>query len=116
MKRRDLFKTSLAASAAATLTRGGRAQAAPGAPGTPGTPGTPGVPASTGIVGSGPTAAPPVVAAPQLTGNSTTLPGGIAPGWVVISILGAGLIGAAMRRLPDSVLATTGAACPLGEG
>jgi len=86
-----------------------------GSAGTPGSPGTPGVPGSTGTVSSGPSGAPPVVASPQLTGNSTTLPGGIAPGWVVISVLGAGLIGAAMRRLPDSVLATTGAACPLGE-
>jgi hypothetical protein len=58
-------------------------------------------------------AAAPVVAAPRLAGNSTKLPGGLAPGWLVLSLLGSGLVAAALRRLPDSVLAATGPGCPL---
>ena len=88
--------------------------AVPPAAGAPAT-GSASVPAgSTPVVAGG--GASPVVASPRLAGNSTKLPGGLAPGWVVLALLGSGLVGAAMRRLPDRVLVATGAACPLGEG
>jgi len=84
--------------------------------GTPGSPGTPGVPGTTGTVPAAQPGAAPIVATPRLAGNSTKLPGGLAPGWVVLALVGAAIAGGAMRRLPDKVLATAGAACPLGEG
>src|SRR5437763_3443941 len=84
--------------------------------GTPGSPGTAGVPGTTGTVTAAQPGTAPVVATPQLAGNSTKLPGGLAPGWVVLALVGAAIAGGAMRRLPDKVLATAGAACPLGEG
>jgi hypothetical protein len=66
---------------------------------------------STPVVAGG--GASPVLASPRLAGDSMKLPGGLAPGWLVLCLLGSGLIGAALRRLPDSVLATTGPGCPL---
>lgn len=83
----------------------------PAAPPPPGAPSVAGVTAPSGA-GAGTT---PLVA-PQLTGNSTKLPGGLSPGWVVLVLAGSGLIAAAMRRLPDRVLTATGPGCPLGEG
>ena len=84
--------------------------------GTPGSPGTPAVPGSTGTVSAAAPGTSPVLATPQLAGNSTKLPGGLAPGWVVLALAGAAIAGGAMRRLPDKVLTPAGAACPLGEG
>jgi hypothetical protein len=81
---------------------------------------TPGVPPSAPVAGGTPTSptvagqptpgAPPILAAAQ-----TKLPGGIAAGWVVLSLLGAGLIAAGLKRLPDRVLAASAGACPLGN-
>ena len=68
-------------------------------------------PGSAPVVAGG--ASAPLVASPRLAGNSTKLPGGLAPGWLVLSLLGSGMVAAALRRLPDSVLATTGPGCPL---
>lgn len=91
---------------------------APPAAHQPGSTTTPGVSApTTGSVPGAPTVAnaptpgtPPVLAAAE-----RKLPGGIAAGWVVLSLLGAGLIAAGLKRLPDRVLATSGGACPLGS-
>jgi hypothetical protein len=58
-------------------------------------------------------ASSPVVASPRLAGNNMKLPGGLAPGWFALVLLGSGLVAAALRRLPDSVLAATGPGCPL---
>ena len=77
-----------------------------------GAPAVPGLSTSTGT----PTGSTPVVASPQLAGNSTKLPGGLSPGWPVLALFGSALLAAALRRLPDRVLEVTGAACPLGEG
>jgi hypothetical protein len=81
-----------------------------GAPGTPGTAGTPGTP-GTAPVGS--TGTPPVVAGAPLAAKSTWLPRGIAVGWVVLTLLGAGVVAAGLRRLPHDVLTSTGPACTL---
>jgi hypothetical protein len=86
----------------------------PSLPGAPPPPGAPSVAAVNAASGAGSGAAP--VLAPQLTGNSTKLPSGLSPGWVVLVLAGSGLVAAAMRRLPDRVLAATGPGCPLGEG
>jgi hypothetical protein len=74
--------------------------------------GTPSIPAGTApvVAGNGTT---PSAVAPRLAGNSFRLPGGLSPGWLLLSLLGSGLIAAALRRLPDSVLAATGPGCPL---
>lgn len=56
----------------------------------------------------------PSVAAPLLAAAGTKLPGGIPAVWVVLALLGSGLIAAGLKRLPDHVLAETGSACPLG--
>jgi hypothetical protein len=74
--------------------------------------GSPSIPSGSAPVVAG-TGATPTVAAPRLTANSLRLPGGLAAGWLVLSLLGSGLIAAALRRLPDSVLAATGPGCPL---
>ena len=59
--------------------------------------------------------APPADQAPILAAQRSHLPGGIAPAWVVVVLLGAGLIAAGLKRLPDQVLAAGGPACTLGE-
>ena len=74
-----------------------------------------GAPASSSVPNS-----PTVASAPQqgsspiLAAARMKLPGGIAAGWVVLCVLGAGLIAAGLKRLPDRVLAASGGACPLG--
>lgn len=52
---------------------------------------------------------------PLLAAQQSKLPGGIAPTWIVVVLLGAGLIAAGLKRLPDHVLAAGGPACSLGE-
>jgi hypothetical protein len=81
---------------------------------TPNAPST-SVPGSTGVPGS-PTVASeqPQGQSPVLAAAGTKLPGGIAAGWVVLALLGSGLIAAGLKRLPDRVLASSGGACSLG--
>jgi hypothetical protein len=89
----------------------------PPSSGTAGTPGTPAVPGNAGsVTGGAAPAAAPIVASPQLAGHSMALPGGLSPALVVLTLLGAALAAAGLRRLSDSVLAVGGPACPLGEG
>jgi len=88
----------------------------PAGAGAAGTPGTPGTPGTTGTVSTGAGGVPPVLASPRLAGNSLNLPGGLSPAWVVMVLLGSALVAGAMRRLPASVLAASGAACPIEEG
>jgi hypothetical protein len=79
--------------------------------------GAPGLtPTGSTSVPSSPTVAttPQQGSSPVLAAAETKLPGGIAAGWVVMSLLGAGLIAAGLKRLPDRVLAASGGACPLG--
>ena len=59
--------------------------------------------------------APPSDQAPVLAAAQSKLPGGLAAGWVVVVLLGAGLIAAGLKRLPDQVLAAGGPACTLGD-
>lgn len=86
---------------------------------TPGSTGNSAAPPalSTSSVPSGTTTGTqqPTVASPLLAAAGAKLPGGIAAGWVVLALLGSGLIAAGLKRLPDQVLAETGAACPLGS-
>jgi hypothetical protein len=79
---------------------------------TPGVsaPGSASVPGSPTVASEPPTGSSPILAAAQ-----TKLPGGIAVGWVVLALLGAGLIAAGLKRLPDRVLAASAGACPLGN-
>jgi hypothetical protein len=84
--------------------------AAAAAAGTPPSLGSTSTPTGTTTGTQQPTVAPPLLAAAQ-----TKLPGGIAAGWVVMALVGSGLIAAGLKRLPDHVLAETGAACPLGS-
>jgi hypothetical protein len=81
----------------------------PGAP-PPGAPGTPSVPSAPTVAGEQPQGQSPVLAAAE-----TKLPGGIAAVWVVLALLGSGLIAAGLKRLPDRVLAASGGACSLGS-
>ena len=86
---------------------------------TPGTPNAPAasVPGSTGTTPAAPTVAgeAPQGQSPVLAAAETKLPGGIAVGWVVLALLGSGLIAAGLKRLPDRVLAASGGACTLGS-
>lgn len=81
---------------------------------------TPGAPPSAPSLGGTPSA-PTVANAPQagqspiLAAAQLKLPGGIAVGWVVLCLLGAGLIAAGLKRLPDRVLAASAGPCPLGH-
>jgi hypothetical protein len=71
--------------------------------------GTPG--ALPQIAGSAPSGQTPVIALAHESG----LPHGAVPAaFVVLVLLGSGLVAAGLRRLPDRVLATAGAACTLG--
>jgi hypothetical protein len=58
---------------------------------------------------AGPAALPPVLAA-----QHSSLPGGISVGWVVALLLGAGLLAAGLKRLPDQLFTDRGPACNLG--
>lgn len=53
----------------------------------------------------------PIVAQPA--GSITALPSGLGWGWIAFVVLGAGMIAAGMRRLPDTVLAAGAGACTL---
>ena len=57
----------------------------------------------------------PVTSTPLLAAARTRLPGGLSPWLGVTAVLGAGLVAAGLRRLPDQVLAATGPVCPLEE-
>lgn len=81
----------------------------PGAPSTS-VPGSSSVPSSPTVAGEQPQGQSPVLAAAE-----RKLPGGIAAGWVVLALLGSGLIAAGLKRLPDRVLAASGGACSLGS-
>ncbi|HTL24021.1 MAG TPA: hypothetical protein VL281_08295 [Mycobacteriales bacterium] len=59
------------------------------------------------------TGAPPVVATPAAA--VTGLFHGLSPWLAVLGVLGASLVMAGLRRLPDQVLATSAAACPQGD-
>jgi hypothetical protein len=93
-------------------------------------PSTPGAaaPPPSGPSGSGPVTSgggsvpPPAVAGapapaqpPLLAAQKSGLPGGIQAAWVVVALLGAGLLAAGLKRLPDRVLEARGAACTLGD-
>jgi hypothetical protein len=90
----------------------------PAAPASASTPGAPavGVPGSSGTP-TAPTLASeqPQAQSPVLAAAERKLPGGIAAGWVVLALLGSGLIAAGLKRLPDRVLAASGGACTLGS-
>jgi hypothetical protein len=70
----------------------------------------PPLPTETAPQTAGPGAASPVLAAAKLR-----LPGGLSPWLVALGLAGSGLVMAGLRRLPDSVLATSTALCPLEE-
>lgn len=74
------------------------------------TPGSSGLPPTTVPP---PTQAPPLVAGPVASIGG--LPHGLSPWYGVLAVLGAGLVMAGLRRLPDEVLATSGSTCPRGE-
>jgi hypothetical protein len=61
------------------------------------------------VATGGGSSAPPLLAARQ-----SSLPGGIAPGWIVAVILGSGLVAAGLKRLPDRLFTNRGPACSLG--
>lgn len=85
----------------------------PGTPGTPGTfiPGTPGTPGTT-------TGGTPVTAGDgvQFTNAASRGPltGGVAPGWIIGALLGAALLAAGFKRLPDKILDAPPDTCTLG--
>lgn len=58
----------------------------------------------------------PETAPLELAAEPRSLPSGLNPGWVVLALLGAGLIAGGLRRLPDSVLNAVATPCPLGDG
>lgn len=73
-------------------------------------------------VGSGdprptaPSGAPPAVAElPALTSAAAVLPELLSPAWTLCALLGAGLLAAGLRRLPDRLLAAPSVACALEE-
>ena len=74
---------------------------------------------SAGLPGdTGTTTVPPTTAGPDTTpvaSSSPALPGGLSPWYGVLAVLGAGLVMAGLRRLPDSVLAVPATTCPLGD-
>ena len=57
----------------------------------------------------------PPAQAPALASKQSPLFDGIPPGLVAAVLLGAGLVAAGLKRLPDEVLRGAGGACPLGE-
>jgi hypothetical protein len=91
--------------------------AVPPAAGSTGTAAAPPTGSSAASAPSSGQAAPPVVAgAPVLASNQTKLPGGIGAGWVLLTLVGAGMVAGGLRRLPDNVLESTGPACSLERG
>lgn len=72
---------------------------------------------STGPVAPGvpPPATAPVALAPLLSGRRAPLPGGLSPGVVALGLVGAALVAAGLRRLPDRVLDAPATTCPLEE-
>jgi hypothetical protein len=82
-------------------------------------------PAFTGGTATGPdlggTPVPPAVTAPVTNLDTTpvaassALPHGLSPWYGVLAALGAGLIMAGLRRLPDTALAVPATACPQGD-
>lgn len=91
-------------------TTGGITVPSAGQPGI--TPGSVNVPPSS-VTPPTTTGAPPVVAAPAAAIRG--LPHGLSPWLGVLAVLGAFLVMAGLRRLPDQVLATSASACPLGD-
>jgi hypothetical protein len=91
-------------------TTGGVTVPSSGQPGI--TPGSVDVPTG-GAPAPSTTGAPPVVANP--VASVTGLFHGLSPWLVVLGALGAFLVMAGLRRLPDQVLATSAAACPQGD-
>jgi hypothetical protein len=57
--------------------------------------------------------APPPVIGPQLTGSTTTLPGGLQPMWVLFALAGSAVLATGLRRYPERVLHTAASTCPL---
>lgn len=61
---------------------------------------------------------PPQVAVGELPGTiavASVLPEVLSPAWAVLALLGAGLLAAGFRRLPDRLLEAAPVACPLEE-
>ena len=58
----------------------------------------------------------PETAPLELAAEPRSLPSGLNPGWVVLAVLGAGLIAGGLRRMPDQVLNAVATPCPLGDG
>ncbi|MGB8651410.1 MAG: hypothetical protein WCD35_12195 [Mycobacteriales bacterium] len=77
-----------------------------------GSPGSAPAPQLPGPVTAG---APNPVMAPVLAAAHAKLPGGLPVAYVLLGVVGCGLIAAGLRRLPDQVLAASAAACPLEE-
>ena len=71
------------------------------------------VPGTTGSVPA-PQVATPAGLPPVLAAQRSPLPGGVSPGWVVAVLLGAGLLAAGLKRLPDELFTDRGPACNLG--
>jgi hypothetical protein len=66
----------------------------------------------------GGTDVPPAVGgplAPVLSATHAPYPSGLSPWLVTLAVVGAGLMMAGLRRLPDRVLVAAGGACPNGE-
>jgi hypothetical protein len=67
------------------------------------------------ITTGGPSTTPSAGVAISPALASTKLPKGISPVWVVLAVLGSGLIAGGIRRLPDRVLDQVASTCPLEE-
>jgi hypothetical protein len=105
---------------AATTTGGsGGSTGTGGSVGTAGTPGTPAVPGTPGTVSTVPGAqSPETAAAPvqtALAGNPVSLPSAVSPVWVIVALVGAGLLAFALKQVPNKVLSATGTHCRIEE-
>ncbi len=109
----DLVGTDLPATDTPPVDPGGLTGGTAGVPGTPGTPGDLPVEApldagTAPVSGAGvPPAAAPQVAEPEISARRFDLPEGISPATLVLGLVGAGLLAAGFRRLPDRLLEQT---------
>jgi hypothetical protein len=68
-----------------------------------------------GGTGQPPTVTGPPSFVPKVAGHTIPMPGGLSPWLTALALLGAGLVMAGLRRLPDRVLVAGPSSCPNGE-
>jgi hypothetical protein len=74
-----------------------------------------GTPPQLGSQGQPPMVSAPAPFAPRLAGHKIPMPGGLSPWLTALAVLGAGLVMAGLRHLPERVLVAGSSSCPNGD-